>query len=100
MTLLKTLNPEALVEKAREAHSRVEVRMHTDGKLHFFVGMGWAGFNLPKNNGQGYDTAEKALAASNRSERRGKERRAIRELETELENRRLDTFAGPRLYRH
>mgnify|MGYP003627886077 CR=1 FL=1 len=66
-----------LLSELRDGHSQVEVRMHTDGKFHFFVGMGWPGFNLPKNNGNGYDTPQKALAASKRLERRGKERRAV-----------------------
>ena len=44
-----------LLSELRDGHSQVEVRMHTDGKFHFFVGMGWPGFNLPKNNGNGYD---------------------------------------------
>jgi hypothetical protein len=56
--------------KLREEHTRVEARMHTGGKLRFYIGMGWQGFNLPANNRNGYDSPEKALAASRRCEKR------------------------------
>ena len=42
--------------------------------VRFFIGIGFPGFNSPANNRSGYVTAQAALAASRRYERKGSPR--------------------------
>ena len=46
---------------------RADVRvLHVDGRVRFFIGIGFPGFNSPANNRNGYETYATALSASKR----------------------------------